>query len=166
MAIGEGDTFFPLDCKDTIISLNGITSPENVGAIIRNISGFGFKSVLVDAKTCSPFTRRSIRVSMGNIFDLKTSQTKDLLYTLIDLKNNGYTIIGTANINSAISLKEFKAYPKTVLIIGSEGFGIDKEILSICDQVVKIPIESSVGHLNAACASSIFLYELNNQLSI
>lgn len=166
MAIGEGSTFFPLECKDTIISLNGITSPENVGAIIRNISGFGFKSVLVDAKTCSPFTRRSIRVSMGNIFDLKTSLTDHLLNTLTELQNNGYYIVGTANINSAITLKEFKACPKTVLIIGSEGFGIDKEILSICDQVVKIPIQSSVGHLNAACASSIFLYELNNQLSI
>ncbi len=166
MAIGEGETFLPLSFQDTIISLNGITSPENVGAIIRNISGFGFKSVLVDTKTCSPFTRRAIRVSMGNIFDLRTSQTSQFANTLIKLKNNGYTIIGTANIESATSLKEFEACPKTVLIIGSEGFGIDKDILSICDQVIKIPIKNSVGHLNAACASSIFLYELNNQLSI
>ncbi len=150
--------FFNLDAlDDKIILLNGLTSPENVGSIVRSAAAFNVNSLIFDSKTCSPYLRRSIRVSMGNIFSMKSYQSINLISDLGILKKLGYSIIGTANIQSASDFTHFRYPKKSVLIIGSEGHGIDQEILNFCDHILYIPINASVAHLNAANAASIFL---------
>lgn len=147
---------------DKIILLNGLTSPENVGSIIRSCSAFKINSILIDEKSCSPFLRRCIRVSMGNVFSMKTHHSTNIREDINFLKKQGYSIISTANIPSALDLKNFNFKNKFVLIIGSEGHGIDQDIIEISDFVLKISIDDNVAHLNAANAASIFLFKMSN----
>lgn len=140
-----------------IILLNGLSSPENVGSIVRSSAAFNINSIITDEKTCSPFLRRCIRVSMGNIFSMKTFHSANIRADLTRLKSLGYHIISTANIHSAEYLHDFVFPDKYVLIIGSEGHGVDQDILNNSDTVLKIKIDPQVAHLNAGNAAAIFL---------
>ena len=146
---------------DKIILLNGLSSPENVGSIVRSAAAFEINSIISDEKTCSPFLRRCIRVSMGNIFSMKTYHAINIRGDLTKLKSLGYTILSTANIAGSIDLADFQFPKKCVLIIGSEGHGVDQDILALSDAILKIKINSQVAHLNASNAAAIFLSHMS-----
>ncbi|MBT3585298.1 MAG: RNA methyltransferase [Halobacteriovoraceae bacterium] len=146
---------------EKILVLNGITSPENCGAIVRNCAGFNITSLIIDDKSVSPYLKRCIRVSTGNIFALKVHHTYNLKKTLKNLQESGHQVVSTANRQDAIPLKNFEAPDKIALIIGSEGHGIESEVLEISDRILKIEVNPEVEHLNAACSSAIFLYTLS-----
>lgn len=153
---------FPLNnLHSRIILLNGVSSPENVGSIVRSAAAFNINSIITDEKGCSPFLRRCIRVSMGNIFAMKTYHSNDVREDLKVLKSLGYTILSTANIARSIDMATYVFPQKCVLIIGSEGHGIDHDILESSDVILKIKINSQVAHLNAANAASIFLSHMS-----
>ncbi len=149
------------ELDDRIILLNGLSSPENVGSIVRSAAGFNINSIITDEKTCSPFLRRCIRVSMGNIFSMKTYHSNDLRLDLKKLRELGYTIISTANIDRSLDLATYNFPKKCVLIIGSEGHGVDHDILDASDVILKIKINPQVAHLNAANAAAIFLSNMS-----
>lgn len=146
---------------DKIILLNGLSSPENVGSIVRSAAGFNINSIITDEKCCSPFLRRCIRVSMGNIFSMKTHHSENVRHDLEILKRLGYSIISTANIPKSKDLAQFSFPKKCVLIIGSEGHGVDHDILDLSDEILKIKMNSQVAHLNAANAAAIFLFHMS-----
>lgn len=142
---------------DRIILLNGLSSPENVGSIVRSSAAFGVKSIITDEKTCSPYLRRCIRVSMGNIFSMKTYHAINIRGDLKKLKELGYAIFSSANIAGSVDVKSFNFPSKYVLIIGSEGHGVDQDVLNASDAILRINIDPQVAHLNASNAASIFL---------
>jgi tRNA G18 (ribose-2'-O)-methylase SpoU len=146
---------------DKIILLNGLSSPENVGSIIRSSAAFKINSIIIDEKTCSPFLRRCIRVSMGNVFSMKTYHALNIRADLKKLHDLGYTILSTANINGSIDLSTFTFPKKCVLIIGSEGHGVDQDILTLSDKILRINIDPQVAHLNASNAAAIFLSHMS-----
>ena len=94
---------------------------------------------------------------MGNIFAMKTFHSKNIRNDLVKLKSLGFTIISTANISVSKDLSLYQFPKKCVLIIGSEGHGIDQDLLDFSDVILKINIDSQVAHLNASNAAAIFL---------
>lgn len=155
----------PEDCKladldEKVVVLNGLTSPENVGSIIRSAAAFGIRSVIVDEASTSPWMRRAIRVSMGNVFFMKVYHSLHLVDDLKFLADAGYQCVGTANSPSSVDLPQHQFKSKTALIIGSEGHGMTPEIYHQCHLTLRIPMLDDVAHLNAAAAASICLYQL------
>ena len=151
---------------EKVIILNGLTSPENVGAIIRTAAGLDFKSVIFDDKCASPYLRRCIRVSMGNIFYMKVSFSSNLLQTISTLKKY-YQVIGScASSSKSIDISNYSFTSKTALVIGSEGEGIEQAMKENCTSIVKIAIDPSVAHLNASQAAGILMYEVSRQLRL
>jgi tRNA G18 (ribose-2'-O)-methylase SpoU len=160
MALAERPSDTLLNALDNkILVLNGLTSPENVGTLVRTAVGLGVTSIIVDKKTCSPFARRCIRVSMGNIFRMKVHHCENLIESLGKIEHQ---IIGTSNQDSSKIISTVKFPEKSALIIGSEGHGMDEDLKEFCQQLVKIPIDSEVAHLNASCAGAIALYNLTS----
>jgi len=141
--------------------LNGVTSPENVGSIVRSLAAFKIKSLIVGPKSCSPYLRRCIRVSMGNIFSMDIHHSNNLEESINLLKEKNISILGTANAPQAKNIRSFNFSKNCALVMGSEGHGMDEEIFSLCDQIIKIPIDETVAHLNVSNATSIFLYQLS-----
>lgn len=167
MAIGRMKPFSKLsDFEGPILVLNGLTSPENVGAMMRNAAGFGIKNIVFDSKTCHPFLKRCIRVGMGNTFFLNFYKSNNLYSDLNTLKSLGFKVFGTANEANSKDLPGFKFPKKSALIIGSEGDGMDEEIKACSDVLLKIPMVEDVQHFNAACASAVFLYELSQSSNL
>ena len=149
------------ELDNKIILLNGLSSPENVGSIVRSSAAFGIKSIITDERTCSPFLRRCIRVSMGNIFSMKTHHALNIRGDLKKLKDMGYIILTTANVEGSIDLATYSFPEKCVLIIGSEGHGVDQDILNNSDHILRINIDPQVAHLNASNAAAIFLSKMS-----
>ncbi len=146
------------ELKAPILILNRLANAENVGAILRNCAAFGIKSLIFDSFTSPPYLRRTVRVSMGTLFDLNIHITQDLTKTLKELS---LPIIGAALSSQAIPLPQFTFPKEFALIIGSEGTGIDPEIKALCNTLISIPIDPSVDSLNAAAATAILAYHAN-----
>jgi tRNA G18 (ribose-2'-O)-methylase SpoU len=143
-----------------ILALDGIADAENMGAIIRNAAAFGVDAILIDSQSCSPYLRRSVRVSMGTIAQVEIVRVPDLCNALLELKElRNVTIIGAALTERSIPLSNIESIDNTTLVFGSEGWGIRKEILNACNLVAKIPIAGDVDSLNVSIANGIFLYE-------
>ncbi len=162
LALIDKPEFISFDeIKGNIVVLNGLTSPENVGSIVRSCAAFDIGTLIIDEKTCSPFIRRCIRVSTGNLFNINVYKSNDLKNDLIKLKGQGYTISTTANASGAISLQDYTFPSKSGIVIGNEGFGVDKEIFELSDNILKIDIHEEVTSLNAAIATSIVLFKMS-----
>ncbi|MAC82669.1 MAG: hypothetical protein CL624_00895 [Arcobacter sp.] len=163
LALIDKPQFISFDeIKGNIVVLNGLTSPENVGSIVRSCAAFDIGTLIIDEKTCSPFIRRCIRVSTGNLFNVNVYKSSALKDDLVKLKEQGYTISTTANAPDAISLKDYTFPTKAGIVIGNEGFGVDKEIFELSDNILKIDIHEEVTSLNAAIATSIILFKMGS----
>lgn len=143
-----------------ILVLNGVNKAENVGSMIRSADCFGIDSILVGPHALSPFVRRAIRVSMGSVFRLKIRHSESLQADLMSLQAKGFEVLGTGNYEASKSLYEHKFKEKSVLVIGSEGFGMDVGLRSLCDEMIRIPIQDRVDSLNAGIAAGVCLFEM------
>lgn len=153
VAIFEKPSFIQEDqIEYPAVILNGLTKVENVGAIVRSASAFGFKTLIIDQSTCSPFLRRAIRVSMGNISLMKVHRTQNLKKLIED---SNAEVFATANLLNSISFNDWKPGSHSAVIIGSEGHGVESDIMKVCSDTIRIPILDSVEHLNASAAAAI-----------
>lgn len=147
---------------EKIIVANNIFDSENIGSIVRNGAAFGLSSLIYDNESASPYLRRAVRVSMGNIFSFKHYHSQDLVRDLITLKKqHNYTIISAEVTDSAVYLDEYDFPVRSAIIFGNEGKGVSNEIINISDDVVKIRINESINSINVAAATSVFFYEIS-----
>lgn len=159
MAIAKRPDDTPLmELGSRIVALDRVLDVQNVGSIVRSSHAFGIDSIIIGAEGCSPFGRRSIRVSMGSIFNIKVYHSEDLAADLSILKESGFQIIGAANRENAVALPRVRYNDRSVMIIGNEHAGMSAGVQELCDLSVKIPVSNSIDSLNAACAASVILY--------
>ncbi|MFW7377516.1 MAG: TrmH family RNA methyltransferase [Oligoflexus sp.] len=161
IALAERPVDFPLaDLGNKLVILNGVISSENIGAIARSCHAFGFTGLIADQYSCSPWVRRSIRVSMGSVFSLKMHHTGHLLQVIANLRQHGFAIYGSGIVPQSVSSKGFVPQEKFAFILGSEGEGMQQEIMDACDLMLQIPVHTGIDSLNVSVASGILLYEL------
>ena len=140
--------------------LDNITDTKNFGAIIRSAECLGIDGVIISKSGSSPINGDTIKSSSGAIFNLpiyKLDHIKDAMFLL---KEKEIEIIG-ADEKSNSSIFDFKFSKKTAIVMGSEGKGISKSILSLCDKTLKIPMKGKIGSLNVSVACGIILAELS-----
>ncbi len=145
-----------------IVMLDNITSSENVGSIARSMAAVGVDSYLLPKVSPHPYGRRALRVSMGYVSRLKYSIFGDTILTIKELQNRGYRVYAAELSENSIPLKKVATAQKWVLVMGSEGHGISKEVQSVCDEVVHIEMMEDVKSFNVSVAASIIMYEFVN----
>lgn len=159
MALAKRPDDTPLEqLGPRIIALDRVLDVQNVGSIVRSSHAFGVNSIIIGAEGCSPFGRRSIRVSMGSIFNIGVYHSDDLAADLFELKQSGFQIVGAANRENSVALPNVQYKERSVMVIGNEHAGLSADVQELCDLAIKIPVSSSIDSLNAACAASVILY--------
>jgi tRNA G18 (ribose-2'-O)-methylase SpoU len=160
-------------------AVDGLTSAENLGALVRNCVAFGAQALIVGETSSSPFLRRAVRNSMGAIFQLpvvelaklgqrhqftaKPHTTKlTLAECLNELRGRGVRCIA-AHPHTEKDLSRADFTGDCCIVFGSEGQGISPKILAVCDETVAIPMPPEVDSLNVGAAAAVFLYEVNRQ---
>jgi tRNA G18 (ribose-2'-O)-methylase SpoU len=151
-----------------IAVLEGITDSTNIGAAFRSAAALGIDAVLVTPTCCDPLCRRAIRVSMGTIFQVPFAKIgeshNDWPEPEIDnLHKMGFKTCAMALTDNSISIndKRLKCEEKLAIILGTEGTGLQKRTIELCDYTVKIPMYHNVDSLNVAAASAVAFYALS-----
>jgi len=143
-----------------IVAGDRITDPENVGALIRIASAFGASGVVFGDGSADPFSRRVLRVSMGNGLFLPVLETADLSVTLKTLvRDFGFRLCLTLLDPAAVALSTFRFPERTVLVLGNEYEGVSDAIQSLPADRLTIPMLNSTDSLNVAISSGIFLHQ-------
>ena len=146
-----------------LVAVDGLTSAENLGVVVRNCAAFGVQALLVAQNSSSPYLRRAVRSSMGTIFKLPVVEGVHLPGALADLRRRGIRSIAAHPRADGRTLYELKAMESCCLVLGSEGEGIQPEVLKACDESVAVPMRNGVDSLNVGSAAAVFLYELSRQ---
>ena len=155
-------------CRDKkrITLLFDVVNPTNVGALIRSAAALGMDGALLSYASVDPLTRRSARVSMGTVFQIpwtKADKEESEGTGLIrQLQSYGFKTVAMALTGDSTSVDsdEIRANEKLAVVMGSEGYGLPKEVIDACDYRVMIPMFHGVDSLNVAAAGAISYWEL------
>ena len=151
------------DLHGNLVFMDHITDTQNVGAIIRCCHAFGYGGVVLNHNSCSPFVRRSIRVSMGSVFSVPIHHGEDRITLATQLKDRGYTLIAAGRWANSQAMSDIQLRGPFCLIIGNEDQGVHPELLELCDFRVEIDMADGIDSLNAAVAAGVLLHGLREQ---
>jgi 23S rRNA (guanosine2251-2'-O)-methyltransferase len=144
-----------------VLILDGITDPQNFGAILRVADGFGVHLVVIPQHESAGLTPAAVKASAGASEWVRVAQVTNLARTIEDLKKRGYWIYAAAERGDPPEAIDFRG--KLALVLGSEGKGIRRNVLEHCDRVVTIPMHGHVASFNVATAAAVLCYEVQRQ---
>lgn len=144
--------------------LEGIVDTTNVGAIFRSAAALGVDAVLLAPTCADPLSRRSVRVSMGNVFLVPWARLAAPWpeASLGQLHEAGFTCAALALSDDSVSLSDptLKDVDRLAMLFGTEGDGLTRQAIEGCDVTVRIPMSHGVDSLNVAAASAVTFWEL------
>lgn len=152
----------PVGPRRVVVAADRLTDPENLGTLIRLCTGFGVSGLLLGPGCADPFSRRTLRVSMGNLLRLPVRESTDLLCDLRELRSRGLPAVATVLDPRAIPLTAFQPPASCVLLLGNESVGLSPEIVAASEHLVTIPMHHGTDSLNVSIAAAITLYALTS----
>ncbi|WP_407426079.1 23S rRNA (guanosine(2251)-2'-O)-methyltransferase RlmB [Treponema sp.] len=150
--------------KSTVLILDSITDPHNVGAILRSCDQFGVNlAILPQRNSANDFADNEIiaRSSAGASTYVPCAVVKNLNRAAQKLKEAGFWIYGADAGGETVQKTAFPA--KTCIVMGSEGNGISRLLEESCDSIVSIPTCGKIDSLNVSVATGVLLYERYRQ---
>ncbi|OFY68578.1 MAG: 23S rRNA (guanosine(2251)-2'-O)-methyltransferase RlmB [Bacteroidetes bacterium RBG_13_43_22] len=147
-----------------VIVLDGVSDVRNFGAIVRTSECLGAHSIVIPEKGSARITADAVKTSAGALHTFPVCREKSIVRSVEFLKNSGLKIICGAE-KSGITASATDLTGPVVLILGSEDKGISRELTSLADLVVKIPMKGTISSLNVSVAAGILLYEILRQRS-
>jgi len=152
-----------------IAILENVVNPTNVGAIFRSAAALNMDAVLLTPDCSDPLYRRSIRVSMGTVFQIPwTYFSEDAAWPedgMKLLKEAGFKTVSMALRNDSVAIDDpvLQAEEWLAVILGTEGEGLASTTIADSDYTVKIPMSHGVDSLNVAAASAVAFWELGGK---
>ena len=148
---------FPEALRRAIV-LETVQDPGNVGTVLRTANALGMDAVLLTGNCADLYSPKTVRSTMGAIFRMPVLEcTLDEMKAL--LEQHGLPLYGAALSESARDLRTV-ALGCAAVAIGSEGQGLSRELLSLCDGEIIIPMRPESESLNAAVAASVVMWEM------
>ena len=149
-----------LDQNNSIIYLNGVSDPGNLGTILRSAVVFGIKNIVLDNKCADLYNFKTIQAAKDAIFKINFSFDTNLK-VLNDIKSI-MKIYSTGMVEGK-SIDILKQEERFCLVLGNESHGVDKEIVDMSNGIIAIGMDGDIESLNVASAAAIFFYEIYKQ---
>jgi tRNA G18 (ribose-2'-O)-methylase SpoU len=149
----------------TVVILEGVANPDNVGGVFRNAAAFGADAVLLSPGCADPLYRKAVRTSMAATLRVPFARADSWPDALDDVRRAGLTIVALSPRNDRSSLDPgelSRREERVALLIGSEGDGLSAAAEAYADLRVRISIHPEVDSLNLAVATGIALYALTS----
>lgn len=151
-----------VDGARTLVVLEGVNDPENLGAIFRNCAALGVDGVLFGASAGDPMYRRVVRVSMGHVLRLPFAHLPGTPTTwqrsLEDLREQGFRSVALTP-SADTPLSRAVDAEKVAFVLGAEGPGLTEHAMRACDVRAAIPMSDGTDSLNVATAAAVAFYE-------
>jgi 23S rRNA (guanosine2251-2'-O)-methyltransferase len=148
-----------------IIILDSVSDVRNFGAIVRTADCMGCHAIIIPEKGSARITADAVKTSAGALHTFPVCREKSLVRSVQYLKESGLQIIAASE-KGGFGISETSLTGPIVAIIGSEDKGISKELLSLSDITVRIPLSGHIASLNVSVAAGIFLYEIVRQRTV
>lgn len=143
--------------------LDNIRSAFNVGSILRTADGLGVERVHLCGYTPTPDEDKTARTALGAQHAVEWEASGKISELLSEMKNSGWRLVALETSSKALELAEpFEQVP-TVFVFGNERFGLGSEVLSLCDEVRRLPLRGTKNSLNVGVAAAIAAYEWSRQ---
>ncbi|WP_322755703.1 RNA methyltransferase [Frankia sp. Cas3] len=150
-----------------VLVCEDVVSHTNLGAIFRSAAGLGMDAVLLSPRCADPLYRRSVRVSMGEVFAVPYARLDPWPAALSLLVERGFAVCALTPSPDAVALDELTVTPgaddRLALLLGSEGPGLTRTALDAATTRVRIPMANGVDSLNVAAAAAIACYALGRR---
>lgn len=148
--------------KTFILILDGIEDPHNLGSIIRTAETAGVHGIIIPKRRSALVNSTVQKTSAGATSFVKIARVNNINETIRYLKDNGVWIYGTDMDASSYYYNEDMT-GNIAIVIGSEGFGMERLVKENCDFLVKIPMKGKITSLNASVSAGIIMYEVVKQ---
>jgi len=142
-----------------LMALDGITDPQNLGAIARSAEALGAHGLVLPQRRSAGLTGSVAKVAAGALEHLPVARVVNLNRALERLKQEGYRVVGLAA-EGSVSLEQAELDGPLVIVTGSEGDGLSMLTRRHCDQLVSVPLRGATPSLNASVATALLLYEV------
>jgi 23S rRNA (guanosine2251-2'-O)-methyltransferase len=151
------------DGAPTLVALDQVTDPQNLGAIIRSAVTFGLDGLIIPKHRAAGITAAVTRAAAGATEHASIARVTNLQRALLSLSESGVEVVG---LDAAADIDIHELEPSSagrVLVIGSEGKGLRRMVRQRCDIVVHIRQKGPMDSLNASVAAAIAMYEISGK---
>ena len=142
--------------------LDEIQDPHNFGAIIRSAEATGIDGIIISDKNTVKVNHTVIKSSSGATNYIKISKESNIYSTIEYLKEKGFEIIGTV-MKTEKDIYTYTFPDKCAVIFGGEGEGLRKNLIKLCDKLIKIPMKGKIDSLNVSVSAGVIFYEMLRQ---
>lgn len=144
----------------TLLILDNLTDPQNIGAIVRTCAAFGVKGIIChDRQTPATETPSLVKAACGALEYVPITRVGNIAATQETLKENGYWCLGLSE-HAQTTLDKVPTYEKLAVVMGSEGKGIRPQVLKNCDITARIATNPNFPTLNVSVATAVTLSTL------
>jgi 23S rRNA (guanosine2251-2'-O)-methyltransferase len=144
--------------------LDGITDPQNLGAILRSARAFAFDGVVLPADRSCPVTGAVFRASAGAAAHVSVVQVTNLVRAIERMQESGFWLYAAEGAEGD-DLSAFTPAKRTAVVLGSEEKGIRRLARERCDGAVRIPMAPGVESLNVSVAAGIIAFSIRKSLT-
>jgi len=145
-----------------VLVLDGVEDPRNLGAVLRTTDAAGFHGVITPQRRAAGLTETVAKVSAGALEHVTVARVVNLTQALETLKAAGLWIYGL-DPGAEKSYLEIDYRGPVAIVVGAEGEGISRRVLSACDERVRLPMKGRVASLNVSVAVGVMAYEILRQ---
>ena len=143
----------------TLLILDHIEDPHNLGAIIRSAEASGVKGVIIPKRRSAVVSQTAVKASAGAIEHMPVIRVSNLVDTIKKLKEYGFWVAGTTLSERSENYTKIAKDVPLAIVIGNEGEGMSKVVTNECDFLYHLPMLGKIQSLNASVAAGIIMYE-------
>jgi 23S rRNA (guanosine2251-2'-O)-methyltransferase len=149
-----------------ILILDNVRSMHNVGSVFRTADAFLIEEIILCGITPLPPHREINKTALGATETVKWSHVTDTMEALLNVRNNGYTILSAEQTSKSVKLHEakFSGDQKFAVVLGNEVDGVNQQVIDASDYSLEIPQAGAKHSLNISVAAGVVCWELFRQL--
>ena len=149
----------PADAPATLVLLDQVTDPHNIGAVLRSAAAFVAAAVILPDRHAPPITGTLAKAASGAVEVVPLVRVVNLARTIVDLQEAGFLCLGLAE-EGETELAAGRPGPRVAIALGAEGDGLRRLTRERCDRLVRLPTAGPIGSLNVSNAAAVALFAL------
>lgn len=145
-----------------VVVMDNVRSMYNVGSIFRTCDGFAVEKLLLCGITACPPHKEIAKTALGATESVDWKHYDSTVEAVHQLKADGYTVYAVEQVDTSIALQDFvpESGQKIAIVLGNEVFGVDDEVLPLCDGALEIPQVGTKHSFNVSVAGAITIWEI------
>ena len=144
-----------------VVVMDNVRSMYNVGSVFRTCDAFSVERLLLCGITACPPHKEIAKTALGATESVVWAHYSTTVEAVTELKQQGYKVWAVEQVDTSVMLDrmEVSGDEKTAIVLGNEVFGVDDEVLALCDGAIEIPQNGTKHSLNVSIAGGIVIWE-------